>query len=333
MGRRYARGQVLLSTWGDSVRVAVLDDYQRVALTMADWSVLDGRADVTVFDEHIVDTDELVRVLAPFEVIVAMRERTPFTAERLRGLPALRLLVTTGMANASIDVPAAAAAGVTVCGTGGSASATVEHTWALLLSLVRSVPAEDAGMRAGGWQSTVGFGLAGRCLGVVGFGRLGANVAEIGAAFGMDVIAWSQNLDAAAARAAGVTPVGKEDLFRRADVVTVHYKLSARSTGLVGATELGWMKPTAYLVNTSRGPIVDVAALLDVLWDGGIAGAALDVYDSEPLPADHPLRSAPRTVLSPHLGYVTDTGYRTFYGDVVEDIAAYLDGSPVRTLS
>lgn len=315
------------------MRIAVLDDYQDVALTMADWSVLDGRAEVTVFTEHMADTDELVQALAPFDAVVAMRERTPFTAERLQRLPALRLLVTTGMANASIDVAAATAQGVTVCGTGGSAPATVEHTWALLLALVRAVPAEDAGMRAGGWQTTVGFGLHGRCLGVVGLGRLGSQVAAIGAAFGMRVIAWSQHLDGDQATAAGVTPVGKEELFRQADVVTVHYKLSERSTGLVGATELGWMKPTAYLVNTSRGPIVDTDALVAALREERIAGAAVDVYDVEPLPADHPLRSTPRTVLSPHLGYVTDTGYRIFYGDAVEDIVAFLDGSPLRLLS
>ena len=312
------------------MKVAVLDDYQQVALTGADWDSLG--AEVVTFSGHIADTAELAARLRPFDVIVAMRERTPFTAERIALLPNLRLLVTTGMRNASIDLAACSAAGVTVCGTGGSPGATPELTWALILSLVRNVPAEDAGIRAGGWQRTVGFGLRGRTLGVVGFGTIGRAVALVGQAFGMSVLAWSQNLAAATVAAAGVTAVGKDELFALSDVVTIHYKLSARSAGLVGERELALMRPTAFLVNTSRGPIVDSGALLAALRAGTIAGAGLDVYDEEPLPAADPLRSAPRTVLTPHLGYVTEDSYRVFYGEAVADIAAFAAGAPVRVL-
>jgi phosphoglycerate dehydrogenase-like enzyme len=313
------------------LRIAILDDYQRIALASADWGVL-GASDIVPFHGHIADTADLVAELRPFDVIVAMRERTPFTSERIRLLPSLRLLVTTGMANASIDVGAASQAGVTVCGTRGSGAATPELTWALILALVRHVPEEDRRIRTGGWQQTVGFGLHGRTLGVVGLGNIGRRVASVGQAFGMEVLAWSQHLSAAAAADAGVTAVSKDELFATSDVITVHYKLSQRSVGLVGPRELGQMKPTAFLVNTSRGPIVDSAALLEALHAGAIAGAGLDVYDEEPLPGGHPLRVAPRTVLTPHLGYVTDDGYRTFYGDAVEDIAAFAAGRPVRVV-
>jgi phosphoglycerate dehydrogenase-like enzyme len=313
------------------VRIAILDDYQNVALASADWSSL-GASEVTPFHGHIPDTADLVAALRPFDVVVAMRERTAFTAERLRLLPSLRLLVTTGMANASIDMAAAGSMGITVCGTSGSAGATAELTWALILSLVRHIPAEDRRMRAGGWQETIGLGLRGRTLGIVGLGRQGRAVASIGLAFGMRVIAWSANMGASAGLD-GVVAVTKRDLFEGSDVVTVHYKLGPRSVGLVGAAELALMKPTAYLVNTSRGPIVDSDALLAALNAGSIAGAALDVYDDEPLPAGHALRSAPHTVLTPHLGYVTDDGYRMFYGEAVEDIAAFAAGSPVRVLT
>lgn len=313
------------------MRIAILDDYQRAALSSADWTLL-GAAEVVPFHGHIADTADLAAELRAFDVIVAMRERTPFTAGRLRLLPNLRLLVTTGMRNASIDLAAARAQGVTVCGTRGSAGATPELTWALILALVRHVPEEDRRIREGGWQRTVGFGLRGRTLGIVGLGNIGRQVASVGLAFGMEVIAWSQHLSAAAAAAAGVTAVAKDDLFETSDVITVHYKLSERSAGLVGARELGLMKPTAFVVNTSRGPIVDQDALLAVLRSGAIAGAGLDVYDEEPLPGGHPLRAAPRTVLTPHLGYVTDDGYRTFYADAVEDIAAFAAGRPLRVL-
>jgi phosphoglycerate dehydrogenase-like enzyme len=314
------------------MRVAILDDYQHAALASADWASL-GATEVTPFHGHIADTASLAASLAGYDVVVAMRERTSFDAERFRLLPALRLLVTTGMANAAIDLAAASAAGVTVCGTRGSASATAELTWGLILSLARHIPLEDARIREGGWQHTMGLGLRGRTLGLVGLGTLGRQVAAIGTAFGMEVLAWSQRLSAEAASAAGARAVSKDELFASGDIVTIHYKLSPRSAGLVGAPEIALMKPTAYLVNTSRGPLVDTDALLEALRSGAIAGAALDVYDEEPLPAGHPLRNAPRTVLTPHIGYVTDDGYRVFYGEAVEDIAAFAAGQPVRVLT
>jgi len=314
------------------LRIAILDDYQHAALASADWTQLEAE-EVTPFHGHLNDTADLVAELRRFDVVVAMRERTFFDAERFRLLPNLRLLVTTGMANAAIDLAAAQSAGVTVCGTRGSAGATAELTWGLILALARRIPVEDAAIREGNWQHTMGFGLHGRTLGVVGLGRIGTHVAAVGLAFGMEVLAWSQHLTAATAASAGATAVGKDELFASCDVVTIHYKLSERSLGLVGAREIGLMKPTAYLVNTSRGPLLDTDALLAALRDGAIAGAGLDVYDEEPLPGGHPLRNAPRTVLTPHIGYVTDDGYRVFYGEAVEDIAAFAAGQPVRVLT
>jgi phosphoglycerate dehydrogenase-like enzyme len=302
-------------------------------------------AEIDVFAGHMAGTEELVRALEPYDVIVAMRERTFFDAPRLSQLPQLRLLVTTGMSNSSIDLAAASAQGVTVCGTGGVGSSTAELTWGLILALTRHIPEEDRQMkmagRAGGaalgvrsgWQQTVGTGLDGKRLGIVGLGRQGQQVAHIGRAFGMKPQAWSQNLDPDIAKKAHVKAVSKEELFSSSDVVTIHYKLSPRSVGLVGAAELALMKPSAYLVNTSRGPIVDSAALLASLRSGAIAGAALDVYDIEPLPLSDPLRTAPNVVLTPHLGYVTEEAYQVFYGDAVEDIVAFAQGSPVRVLS
>jgi phosphoglycerate dehydrogenase-like enzyme len=313
------------------MRVALLDDFQGIARTCAPWEDL-GPADVVSFTDHVADDDALVRRLAGFDVVVAMRERTPFGRERLRRLPDLRLLVTTGSANAAIDVAAAGELGIVVCGTGGLTAPTVELTWALILALTRHVPFEDRAMREGGWQTTIGGDLDGATLGLVGLGRLGRKMAEIGRAFGMEVLAWSQNLNAEAAREVGAEPVEKRELFERADIVSVHYKLSERSRGLVGAAEIGAMKPSAYLINTSRGPLVDTDTLLAALESGAIAGAGIDVYDTEPLPADHPLRRAPRTVLTPHLGYVTEDTYTTFFSDAVEDVLAYLDGAPVRVI-
>lgn len=312
--------------------VAVLDDYQQVALTSADWSPLHGRAEVTVFTDHLTDPGALASRLTPFEVVVAMRERTPFPAALLQRLPALRLLVTTGMANASIDLAEAARLGVAVCGTGGSAAAAPELTWALLMALARHVPAEDARVRAGGWQQTVGCELAGRTLGLLGLGRIGERVAGYGRAFGMEVIAWSQHLTPERASACGARLVPKPELFARAGVVSIHLRLSGRTAGLVGAAELALLGRNGYLINTSRGPIVDEAALIAALRGNIIAGAGLDVFDAEPLPPGHPLRSLPNTVLTPHLGYVTAESYRVFYRDAVADIAAWLDGSPVRVL-
>jgi phosphoglycerate dehydrogenase-like enzyme len=314
------------------LRIAILDDYQHAALSSADWTQLEAE-EITPFHGHLGDTADLVAELRRFDVVVAMRERTFFDAERFRLLPNLELLVTTGMANAAIDLAAARSAGVTVCGTRGSATATAELTWGLILALARHVPAEHAAIRDGRWQHTMGLGLHGRTLGVVGLGRIGTHVAAVGLSFGMEVLAWSQHLSAATAASAGAAAVVKDELFAASDVVTIHYKLSPRSLGLVGAREIGLMKPTAYLVNTSRGPLVDNDALLAALRDGTIAGAGLDVYDEEPLPGGHPLRNAPRTVLTPHIGYVTDDGYRVFYGDAVEDIAAFAAGQPVRVLT
>jgi phosphoglycerate dehydrogenase-like enzyme len=327
------------------MRVAILDDYQQVSLASADWSAVRALAEIDVFTEHMARTEALVRALEPFDVIVAMRERTFFDATRLSQLPRLRLLVTTGMSNPSIDLAAASAQGITVCGTGGVGSSTVELTWGLILALARHIPEEDRRMKtagraggaalggSGGWQQTVGTGLDGKWLGIVGLGRQGQQVARIGRAFGMKLRAWSQNLDPDTARKAHAKAVSKEELFSSCDVVTVHYKLSPRSVGLVGAAELALMKSSAYLVNTSRGPIVDSAALLASLRSGSIAGAALDVYDVEPLPLSDPLRTAPNVVLTPHLGYVTEEAYQVFYGDAAEDILAFAQGSPVRVLS
>ena len=312
------------------MQIVVLDDYQQVAAKHADWDSLEE--DVTFLDRHL-EGAELVAALQQAQVIVAMRERTPIGAELLAQLPELRLIVTTGLRNASIDVAAASARGIPVCGTSGLAASTVEHTWALILAAVRHIPAEDRSMRDGGWQTTVGTGLAGGTLGVMGLGRLGSQVAAIGQAFGMDVVAWSQNLDPEHARSLGIRPVSKTELMAESDVVTIHLVSSARTHHIVGAEEIAAMRPTAYLVNTSRAPLVDTAALLEALHAGRIAGAAIDVYDTEPLPADDPLRTAPRTVLTPHLGYVTGDGYDVFYREAVEDIAAWRAGAPLRVLS
>ncbi|MCU7729248.1 D-2-hydroxyacid dehydrogenase family protein [Actinoplanes sp. KI2] len=315
------------------MKIVVLDDYQRVARSYAPFDALPD-AEVEVLHEHLVGVDELARALRGAEVVVAMRERTPFRAEIFAKTPDLRLLITTGMANASIDLTAAAAHGVTVCGTAsGAARNTAELTWALILACRRRVVTEDRALREGRWQTTIGTDLAGTTLGVLGLGRLGTQVARIGQAFDMRVIAWSENLTPERAEAAGATLVSRDELFAASDVLTVHLKLSERTVGLVGAAELAAMKPGAILVNTSRGPIVDEAALVTALTAGSIAGAGLDVYDVEPLPAENPLRGAPNTVLLPHLGYVTDATYRTWYEQVVENVVAWRAGSPVRVLS
>jgi phosphoglycerate dehydrogenase-like enzyme len=313
-------------------RIVLLDDYQGVALDYGGWDRVPDEWQVVALERHIGDADELVEALSGAEIVVAMRERTPLPAAILERLPDLKLLITTGMGNAAIDIEAAQAQGIVVCGTGIKGPPTAELSWGLILALVRSIPAEHASMREGGWQTTIGGDLDGATLGLVGLGRLGRRMATIADAFGMDVLAWSQNLNRQAAEDAGAEPVEKLELFERADIVSVHYKLSERSRGLVGAAELAAMKPSAYLINTSRGPLVDTDALLAALESGAIAGAGLDVYDTEPLPADHPLRSAPRTVLTPHLGYVTEDTYATFFSDAVEDVLAYLEGAPVRVL-
>ncbi|GAA0035756.1 D-2-hydroxyacid dehydrogenase family protein [Brevibacterium metallidurans] len=313
------------------MRVVVLDDYQNVSRTFADWSTLG--AEVEVVTRPIVDTADLVSVLTGAEAVVAMRERTVFDADRLGRLPDLRLLVTTGAANASIDLEAARQHGVTVCGTEAPRTATPELTWGLILAVLRHIPAEDARLRAGGWQETVGGDLAGSRLGVIGLGRLGSQVARIGQAFGMDVVAWSENLTPERAAEVGVQAVSKAELLATSDVVTIHYKLGERSRGLIGAPELALMKPNAILINTSRAGLVDTDALVSALEAGRIRGAGIDVFDSEPLPVDHPLRSLPRTVLTPHLGYVTEGTYRIFYPQALEDIAAWMAGEPIRVLT
>jgi len=313
-------------------RVAILDDYQHVARRMADWSTLPAGTDVVVFADHLKDAGAVAARLADFEAVVAMRERTAFPRALLERLPKLKLLVTTGMRNASIDVAAATARGIVVCGTAGLPYPTAELTWGLILALVRRIPAEDRATREGRWQISCGLGLNGKTLGVIGLGGLGSRVAKVGRAFEMGVIAWSQNLTEARAAEVGAKLVAKDELLARADVASIHLVLSDRTRGLIGARELSLMKRAAYLINTSRGPIVDESALVAAVRKGTIAGAGLDVYDDEPLAIDHPLRDLPNTVITPHLGYVTEEGYRIFHGQALEDVKAWLAGQPVRVL-
>jgi phosphoglycerate dehydrogenase-like enzyme len=304
------------------LKIAVLDDYQNIALELADWSTLAGRAEITVFNDNIADPAAIIDRLLPFDVVSVMRERTPLPRDIIERLPRLKLIASTGPGNASIDMAAAAEHGVSVTATGYSSTPTIELTWALILAGARHVVPESNAVRAGGWQTTVGQELEGKVLGVVGLGRIGAQVARIGLAFGMKIIAWSQNMTPEIAGAAGATMVPKSELFRQADIVTVHLVLSKRTRGLIGAAELEVMKPTARLINTSRGPIVDEAALIAALQSHSIAGAALDVFDQEPLPAGHPFRSLDNVLATPHIGYVGEDLYRTFYHDVVTSISA-----------
>jgi phosphoglycerate dehydrogenase-like enzyme len=312
--------------------VTILDDYQQVALSSADWSAVAARFSIDVVTAHIDDPADVIERVRESDVVVAMRERTPFPAEVLNQLPQLRLLVTTGMKNAAIDIAAAASRGVVVSGTTGTGSAVPELTIGMIIALTRNFAQEDAAVRAGGWQHTIGPGLAGLTLGVVGLGHLGIPVAQLAQAFGMSVSAWSPHLTPERAAEHGARAVSKAELFSESDVITIHMPLSGASRGLIGAAELAAMKPTAYLINTSRGPIVDEPALIDALAAGRIAGAGLDVFDTEPLPADHPLRSLRNTLLLPHIGYVTTDNYRTWFTQVVEDIVAWSDGRPVRVL-
>ena len=314
-------------------RLAILDDYQNVALQMADWQSLGSAVAIEVFHDTLSDQDALVERLRDFEIIVAMRERTPFRAPLLERLGNLKLLVTTGMRNASIDLKAAVERRILVCGTDVVPTSTVELTWGLILDVARHISREDQGMRSGRWQTTVGTGLEGRVLALLGLGNLGGRVAAIGNAFQMKVIAWSPNLTAERAASLGVERVEKQELFRRADYLSIHVVLSSRSRNLVDAPELAAMKPTACLINTSRGPIVNEQALIAALESRKIAGAALDVYDQEPLPADHGLRRLDNVVLTPHLGYVTVENFNQMYGQAVEDIRAFLDGHPIRIVS
>ena len=314
--------------------IAVLDDYQGVSQQLADWSILPEGCNVQVFRDHLSQLDAVAERLREFDVVCAMRERTPFPRELLERLPKLRLLVTAGMRNASIDTEAATDCGVLVCGTdGGPTNPPAELNWGLILALARHIHQEDAATRSGHWGTTLGPSLAGKVLGVLGLGRLGAAVAKVGVAFEMSVIAWSQNLIQERATQHGAVLVSKDELFRQSDIVSVHVQLSERTVGLVGARELGLMKPTALLINTARGPIVDEAALIDALRNGTIAGAGLDVFDQEPLPADHPFLQMDNTLLTPHIGYATPEQLSIRYQGTVEDIGAFLGGSPIRALN
>ena len=308
------------------VRVAILDDYQNVALSLADWSVLDGRATVTVFNDHLADADAVIERLQPFEIVCVMRERTPMTRTIIERLPKLRLIASTATRNASIDLKAAEERGIQVVHTGYTSAPTIELTWALILGSARNLVAENASLRGGGWQELVGDDMAGRTLGVLGLGNVGGAVAQIGNGFGMKVIAWSQNLTIERAAEVGATLVSRDEVFREADVVTIHLVLSGRTRGLVGAAELALMKPTSRLINTSRGPIVVEADLIAALKDKIIAGAAIDVFDQEPLPLDHPFRALPNLLATPHIGYVSRGLYARFYQDTVTNIGRWLDG-------
>jgi phosphoglycerate dehydrogenase-like enzyme len=314
-----------MSDRAEPIRIAVLDDYQNVALSMADWSGLDKHATITVFNDHLADPNAVVARLQPFDIVCVMRERTPMSRAIIERLPRLRLIASTALQNASIDLEAAAERGVKVMHTGYSSTPTIELTWALILASSRYLISENASLRAGDWQRFVGDDLAEHTLGVLGLGNVGGAVARIGKAFGMEVIAWSRNLTADRAAEAGAALVTREDLFRRADIVTIHLVLSGRTRGLVGAEELALMKPTARLVNTSRGSIVVEADLLAALRSGKIAAAAVDVFDQEPLPNDHPFRSQANLLATPHIGYVSRGLYARFYQDTVDNIRQWLD--------
>jgi len=315
------------------VRAAILDDYQNVAMAFADWSRIAKDVEIKVFNKPFGSQDEAIKALQGFAVVVGMRERTPFPRKVVEALPDLKLLITTGARNNSFDIKACAERGVTVCGTGAAGSPTTGIAFGLMLELTRRIGFENARLKAGApWQTTIGRDLEGLTLGILGLGKLGQRSAAVGKAFGMKTIAWSQNLTEEKAKAAGADYVSKDDLFRNADFVTIHLVLSDRSRGLVGAKELGLMKKSAYLINTSRGPIVDEKALIAVLQSKSIAGAGLDVFDIEPLPLDHPFRKMDNVVITPHLGYVSEQNYRKYFPDIVEDIRAWLDGKPVRVI-
>jgi phosphoglycerate dehydrogenase-like enzyme len=309
------------------MKIAILDDYQNVALRLADWSDVRRHAEIVVFNDHMVEPSAVIERLRPFDVVCVMRERTPLPREILQQLPNLKLIASTGPRNASIDNQAATDLGIAVTATGYDSTPTIEFTWSLILANMRGIAREAASLKAGGWQTGLGSNLRGKTLAVVGLGNIGKEVARIGLAFGMKVIAWSQNLTEETASAAGATLVDKPTLFREADVVTVHLVLSGRTRGLIGRSEFTLMKPTARLINTSRGPIVDEAALIEALQARRIAGAAVDVFEVEPLPADHPFRKLENVLATPHIGYVTEDLYRTFYGDAAANVAKWLEAS------
>src|ERR1700675_582074 len=306
-------------------QIAVLDDYQNVALECADWSVLRDRADITVFQDHLADPDAVIERLLPFDVVCVMRERTPLPRKVIERLPNLKLIASTGSVNASIDVAAAGDHGIAVVHTGYSSDPTVEFTWALILACARHIVTESNSVRSGGWQQTVGVDLRGKTLGVLGLGNVGSQVARIGSAFGMKLIAWSQNMTPESAKGAGAILVSKDQLFERADILTIHLVLSSRTRGLVRAAELEKMKPTAWLVNASRGPIVEEQALITALQNKRLAGAAIRRFDIEPLPPSHPFRTLDNVLATPHIGYVSAGLYKTFYEDTVSNIRQWLD--------
>ena len=315
-----------------TTKLAILDDYQGIALELADWSVLPNNIEITVFRDTLADIESVAERLETFEILAAMRERTPFPRPLFEKLPNLKLLVTTGMRNGAIDMQAAADHGVTVCGTSGNTESTVEMIWALIQAVVRGLPQQDKAAREGKWQTDVGRTLAGRTIGLVGLGRLGARTSAVANFFNMRVIAWSENLTAERALECGAELVSKEELFKRSDVVSIHLLLSRRTRGLITADDLILMKPDAYLVNTSRGPIIEETALIDVLRAGRIGGAALDVFDREPLPNDHPFLGLDNVIISPHMAYVTEENLKEFYLETVEDIVSWLNGDPIRIL-
>ncbi len=317
-----------------ALRCAILDDYQNVALKVADWSPLKGKADITVFNEHLGAADNVIKTLKDFDVICAMRERTPFRRETVEALPNLKLLLTSGARNASFDMEALKERGVVVSGTGGFGNPTASLAIGLMLELTRKIGFENARMKAGEtWQITLGQDVEGRTMGVIGLGKLGSRVATIAKALGMKVNAWSQNLTKEKCDEAGVGYLPKEELMATSDVVSIHVILSKRSRGLITREDLQRMKPSAYLINTARGPIVDEDALLDMLQQRKIAGAGLDTFSVEPLPVEHPIRKLDNVVLTPHLGYVTEEGYRKYYADMVEDILGWMNGKPVRVIT
>lgn len=313
-------------------KIAILDDYANAALTSADWSSLPAGFEPVVFTDNLVDHGPLVERLKDFEIVCAMRERTPFPGEVFRQLPNLKLFITSGMRNNAVDFKTAKNMGVVTCGTDSPGSSTVELAWALILGTMRNVAFDHLTMKQGGWQARTGMAVSGKTLGLIGLGRLGGAVAEIAPKFGVNVIAWSPNLTQERCDELGVEKVSKEDLFGRADIISIHVILSDRSRGMVGAREFALMKSSAVLVNTSRGPIVEEAALIDALTTGKIRAAAVDVYDREPLPMDHPYRRIENLLTTPHVGYVTEESYRTFYSQMVENIQAWVDGAPTRVI-
>ena len=314
------------------MRLAILDDYEKAALDMAAWDRLGPDIEIDVYEDHLDREDALVRRLLAYDILVIMRERTPFPHGLIEQLPNLKLLITSGAKNNAIDVDACRGKGIVVAGTDSSKDPPAELTWGLILSLMRKLPQLDAAVRQGKWGSFPGRGLSGKVLGLVGLGTIGLKVAAVARAFGMNVIAWSQNLTAERASAAGGVRVEKDALFGEADIISVHLVLSRRTNGLVGARELALMKPTACIINTSRGPIIDERALIDALRQGRIAGAGLDVFETEPLPPDHPLLTMSNTVVTPHIGYVTEENFRTYFGQAIEDILAWRAGKPIREL-